>query len=206
LIERLENEGKTIVLVGNSNHIIGIIALMDKIRNASLNTIKELKNKGIKTVMLTGDNERVAKAIAKKLVIDEYYAELLPEDKVNVIDKLLKKYGHVVMIGDGVNDAPALAKADVGIAMGAIGSDIAIETADIALMHDDLTKVSYLINLSKKTMSVVKQNVSISILIKSSFAILTFPGIVTLWLAVAVGDMGLSLAVILNALRIGRKK
>lgn len=206
LIERLENEGKTTVLVGNDNHITGIVALMDKIRDASSNTIKELKNKGIKTVMLTGDNERAAKAIAKKLAIDEYYAELLPEDKVKIIEKLLKKYEHVVMIGDGVNDAPALAKAHVGIAMGAIGSDIAIETADIALMHDDISKVNYLIDLSKKTMSVVKQNVSVSILIKGSFAILAFPGIITLWLAVAVGDMGLSLAVILNALRIGRKK
>ncbi|MFQ6119990.1 MAG: heavy metal translocating P-type ATPase, partial [Methanosarcinales archaeon] len=151
VIEGLENEGKTIVLVGSDKHIIGVIALMDKIRDASYNTIKELRNKGIKTVMLTGDNERVAKAIAEKLAIDEYYAELLPEDKVRVIEKLLKRYEHVVMIGDGINDAPALAKAHVGIAMGAIGSDIAIETADIALIRDDLSKVNYLINLSKKT-------------------------------------------------------
>ena len=206
LIKRFESKGKTTVLVGNRSRIIGIITLMDKVRPASSKTIKELKNKGIRTVMLTGDNKRVAKAIAKKLAIDEYYAELLPEDKVKIIEKLLKEHEHVVMVGDGVNDAPALAKAHVGIAMGAIGSDVAIETADIALMHDDLSKINYLIDLSKKTMSVVKQNVSVSILIKSSFAILAFPGIITLWLAVAVGDMGLSLAVILNALRIGRKK
>ncbi|MBR9691583.1 cadmium-translocating P-type ATPase [Candidatus Woesearchaeota archaeon] len=206
LIKGFEEKGKTTVLVGNSSQIIGIITLMDKVRKSSLNTINELKNRGIKTIMLTGDNERVANAIAKKLAIDEYYAELLPEDKVAIIDKLLKKYEHVVMVGDGVNDAPALAKAHVGIAMGAMGSDVAIETADIALMHDDLSKINYLIDLSRKTMSIVKQNVSVSILIKSSFAILAFPGIITLWLAVAVGDMGLSLAVILNALRIGRKK
>ncbi len=206
LLENFEKEGKTAVLIGNQNHVIGIISLMDRIRKDSYSVIKTLKDKGIKTIMLTGDNDKVAKAIAKKLKIDEYYSELLPEDKVKVIDELLKKHEHVVMIGDGVNDAPALAKAHVGIAMGAIGSDVAIETSDIALMHDDLTKVNYLIDLSKKTMSVVKQNVSASILIKGSFAILAFPGIVTLWLAVAVGDMGLSLAVILNALRIGRKK
>ncbi|RLF47861.1 MAG: cadmium-translocating P-type ATPase [Thermoplasmata archaeon] len=205
-VKKLENEGKTVVMVGNDSQVIGIIALMDKIRDVSLSTIRELKKMEIKTIMLTGDNERVAKAIAKKLSIDEYYAELLPEDKVRIVEKLLEKYGHVIMVGDGVNDAPALAKANVGIAMGAIGSDVAIETADIALMHDDLSKIVYLIGLSKKTISVVKQNISASLLIKGSFAILTFPGIVTLWMAVAVGDMGLSLAVILNALRIGRKK
>ncbi|MHA1238905.1 MAG: heavy metal translocating P-type ATPase [Candidatus Odinarchaeia archaeon] len=205
VIEKLEDNGKTIVLVGNGIHIIGVIALMDTIRDSAYPTIRELKKRGIKTIMLTGDNEKTARIIAKKLNIDEYYAELLPEDKVKIIEVLLHKYAHVIMVGDGVNDAPALAKAHVGIAMGAIGSDIAIETADIALMHDDLLKVIYLIDLSNKTMSVIKENVSASILIKGSFALLVFPGIVTLWLAVAVGDMGLSLAVILNALRIGRK-
>jgi len=204
-IERLENEGKTIVLVGVDSRIVGVLGLMDKTRDMSVDTIKALREKRIRTVMLTGDNERAARAIANKLTIDEYYANLLPEDKVAQIESLLKKYEYVAMVGDGVNDAPALAKAQVGIAMGAIGSDVAIETADIALMRDDLSKINYLIDLSKKTMSIVKQNISASILIKASFAVLTFPGIITLWLAVAVGDMGLSLAVILNALRIGRK-
>lgn len=205
-IEELENQGKTAVLVGNESHVVGVIALMDRIRDASYSTVQELKRRGIRTVMLTGDNERAARAIAERLAIDEYYAELLPEDKVRAVEELLERYEHVVMVGDGVNDAPALAKAHVGIAMGAIGSDIAIETADIALMHDDISKVTYLIELSKKTMSVVKQNVAASILIKGSFALLAFPGYITLWLAVAVGDMGLSLAVILNALRIGRER
>ncbi len=204
-VERLENEGKTIVLVGVDSRIIGVLGLMDKTRHMSVDIIKALREKRIRTVMLTGDNEQAARAIANKLTIDEYYANLLPEGKVAQIESLLKKYGHVAMVGDGVNDAPALAKAQVGIAMGAIGSDVAIETADIALMRDDLSKINYLIDLSKKTMRIVKQNISASILIKASFALLTFPGIITLWLAVAVGDMGLSLAVILNALRIGRK-
>jgi Cd2+/Zn2+-exporting ATPase len=205
VIEQMENEGKTIVLVGSDSQIIGVLGLMDTIRDASFDTIRALRDERIRTVMLTGDNERAARTIANRLAIDEYYAELLPEDKVIRIADLLKKYEHVAMVGDGVNDAPALAKAHVGIAMGAIGSDVAIETADIALMHDDLSKVSYLINLSKKTMAIVKQNISASIIIKGSFAVLTFPGFITLWLAVAVGDMGLSLAVILNALRIGRR-
>jgi Cd2+/Zn2+-exporting ATPase len=204
VVEKLEREGKTVILVAKENQVIGVIALRDKIRKESFELIRKLKKRNIRTIMLTGDNHRVAEAIAKELGIDEFYANLLPEDKSEKIEMLLEKYGHVAMVGDGVNDAPALAKAHVGIAMGAIGSDVAIETADIALMQDDLSKVDYLIALSNKTMSVVNQNVLASILIKGSFAILTFPGIVTLWLAVAVGDMGLSLAVILNALRIGR--
>ncbi len=204
MLEELEEEGKTVVLVGDSRECIGIIALMDRVRPAAFDVINRLKKKGIKTVMLTGDNERVAHAIARRLSLDEYYAELLPEDKVTTIEELLEREEHVVMVGDGVNDAPALARAHVGIAMGAIGSDVAINTADVVLMEDDLTKVSYLIRLSQRTMAVVKQNILASISIKGSFAILAFPGIVTLWLAVAVGDMGLSLAVILNALRIGR--
>ncbi|MBR9679830.1 MAG: cadmium-translocating P-type ATPase [Candidatus Altiarchaeota archaeon] len=206
LTKRLEGEGKTAVLVGNRNHLVGVIALMDKVRTASSGTIKELKNKGIRTVMLTGDNKRVAKSLARKLTIDEYYAELSPEDKVRIVENLLGKYEHVAMVGDGINDAPALATAHIGIAMGTIGSDVAIETADIALMDDDLSKLSYLINLSRRTMAVVKQNITVSLLIKGSFAILALPGVIPLWLAVAVGDMGLSLAVILNALRIGRIK
>lgn len=206
MVKNLENDGKTVILVGDSNKIIGIVSLSDKIRPASKKTIQDLKEKGIKTVMLTGDNENSARAISKIIGIDEYYAELLPQEKVKLIEKLIKKHDHVVMVGDGVNDAPALAKAHVGIAMGAMGSDVAIETADVALMQDDLSKIIYLLDLSKKTVSVVKQNVTLSILIKGSFAILAFPGIIKLWLAVAVGDMGLSLAVIMNALRIGRAK
>lgn len=205
-VKNLENQGKTVILIGNDSHTVGIVTLMDKIREGAAKVIRELRKERIKTVMLTGDNERVAKAIAHQLDIDEYYSELLPEEKVKMVEELVRKYEHVVMVGDGVNDAPALAKAHVGIAMGAIGSDVAIETSDVALMQDDLLKVNYLIKLSKRTMDIVRQNVFASILIKGSFAVLVFPGIVTLWLAVAFGDMGLSLGVILNAISLGRTK
>ena len=200
---KLESEGKTVVLVGHEKEAIGMIAFMDRIRDDAIKCIYELKKMGKRTEMITGDNERTAKAIANKIGIDEYHAELLPDDKVNMIgNHLAEDYGHVAMVGDGVNDAPALARANVGIAMGAIGSDVALEVADIALMQDDLSKLPYLIELSKKTMDVVKQNIIASILIKGSLAILAFPGLITLWLAIAVGDMGLSLAVILNAMRL----
>ncbi len=201
---KAEEEGKTVILVGKDGEAIGMVSLIDKIRDSAAEVISALKKRGIETVMLTGDNERTAKAIAKKIGIDHFHAGLLPDDKVDEVERLKARYGEVVMIGDGVNDAPALARANVGIAMGAIGSDIAIESADIALMQDDISKTVYLLELSKKTLSVVKQNIIASIGIKGSFAILAFPGIVTLWMAVGIGDMGLSLAVILNALRLGR--
>ncbi|MCD6324767.1 cadmium-translocating P-type ATPase [Candidatus Bathyarchaeota archaeon] len=203
---KLESEGKTVIFVGNKKEVIGLVAVMDKIRDSTIPTMAELRRKRIKTIMITGDNERTAKAIAERIGIAEYRAELLPEDKVNIIEELSEEYGHVAMVGDGVNDAPALARASVGIAMGAIGSDVSLETADIALMQDDLSKIPYLIELSNRTLEIVKENVLASILIKGSFAVLVFPGLVTLWLAVAVGDMGLSLAVILNAMRLSLVK
>jgi len=206
VVDHLESEGKTVILVGTDSHIIGVIGLTDRIRDSSAGTLRGLTAHGIKTVMLTGDNDRAAAAITSELPLSECYAELLPEDKVRHVEELATAYKHVAMIGDGVNDAPAMARAQVGVAMGAAGSDVAIETADITLMHDDLLQVPYLIDLSKKTMSVVRENLTAAILIKTSFAVLAFPGIITLWLAVGVGDMGLSLAVILNALRIGRRR
>jgi Cd2+/Zn2+-exporting ATPase len=206
LRHEIQNDGKTAVLIGNDKYIIGLIGLRDKIRELSKSTVHELKSKGIKTVMLTGDNERTAKTVAEDLGIDEYYAELLPEDKVMIIEELLDKYESVAMVGDGINDAPALARSNVGIAMGAAGSDVAIETADIALMHDDIFKINYLIDLSRKTMAIVKQNVSVALLIQVSLSVLAVFGFVTLWMAVTFGDMGLTLAVILNSLRIGYTK
>jgi len=202
-IERLENEGKTVVVVGNREKAIGLIAVMDRIRKTSIEAVTQLRDRGIRTEMITGDNERTARAIAEKIGIDEYHAELLPDDKVNIVgEHLSTDYGKVVMVGDGVNDAPALARADIGIAMGAIGSDVSLETADIVLMQDDLSRLPYLMELSKKTVEIVRQNIIASIIIKGSLVALVFPGLATLWLAVAIGDMGLSLAVILNAMRL----
>jgi Cd2+/Zn2+-exporting ATPase len=204
---KFEDEGKTIVIVGKSDQIFGIIGITDKIRNETVNLVKSLHEKGIKqVVMLTGDNKRTAKAVAEKIGIDEYYSELLPEEKVLIIEKIKKNKQKVAMIGDGVNDAPSLATADLGIAMGVAGSDTALEVADIALMNDDLSRVSYLLSLGKKTMSVIKQNIFGAIGVKLILAILVFPGLVTLWMAVAIGDMGISLAVILNALRLSKLK
>ncbi len=205
LISKLQNEGKTAVILGNDEHILAVIGLMDKIRDLSKSTIAGLKERNIKTIMLTGDNEGTTKAVSAKIGIDEYYSGLLPEDKVKIVDKLLDKGECVAMIGDGVNDAPALARANVGIAMGAAGSDVAIETADIALMQDDISKINYLLDLSRKTMSVVKQNVSAALLIQVALAALAVFGFVSLWVAVTLGDVGLTLAVIMNALRIGIK-
>ena len=191
--------------MANSHEIIGLVALRDEIRTDAAHVIQGLHKRGIKTIMLTGDNEENAQAIAQELEIDEYYAELLPQHKVSIIQQLKQKYSHIIMVGDGVNDAPALASATVGIAMGAIGSAAAIESADISLMHDDLKKILYLVDLSSKTMAIVKQNVSLSLFVKTSLAVLTFFGLVSLWMAAGIGDMGITFAVILNALRIGIK-
>ena len=201
-----EEEGKTSIFISDENDAIGIIALGDAIRENAPAIISHLRKLHIRTEMLTGDNKRVAALLAEKTGVDEYHAELLPEDKVRVVESLADRFGSVAMVGDGVNDAPALAVANVGIAMGSIGSDVAIETADIALMHDDLSKIDYVISLSRKTMQVVKQNVIASIVIKGSLTVLASLGLINLWVAVGVGDMGLSLAVILNAMRLTRVK
>jgi len=203
VVERLEAEGKTVVLVSEDDCVVGAIALMDQIREGADDAMAQIRRRGIRVEMLTGDNEATARAIAAKLGVDGYTANLLPQEKVAAIERLRVEVGPVVMVGDGVNDAPALAAADVGVAMGAIGSDVALETADIALMEDDLSRIPYLINLSQATMRRIRENIAVSIIVKAAVAALAFPGLVGLWLAVAEGDMGLSIAVILKALRLG---
>ncbi|WP_378954730.1 heavy metal translocating P-type ATPase [Pelosinus sp. sgz500959] len=204
-ITTLEQEGKTVMLMGTKESISGIIAVADTLRANSVDAIITLRKAGMKHVaMLTGDNNRVASSIAEELKLDTVYSELLPEDKVNAVKKLITEYGNVAMVGDGVNDAPALAAATIGIAMGVAGSDTALETADIALMSDDLGKLAYLIKLSRKTVGIIKQNIAFAILIKIVFVILTFAGYVNLWLAV-FADMGSSILVTLNGMRLMRK-
>mgnify|MGYP001241457546 CR=1 FL=1 len=201
----LESQGKTVMLVGSDLEFYGMIAVADTLRPNSVAAIQALKASGVQDlIILTGDNEQVARNIAGQLGIDHYYGELLPQDKVSLIKEFGEKHGGVAMVGDGVNDAPALAVANVGIAMGVQGSDVALETADVALMSDDLSKVSYLMQLSRKTLAVIKQNIALSIVIKAIFIIITMAGAANLWLAV-IADMGTSLAVTLNGMRLARE-
>ncbi len=203
-LEAMQDAGRTVVVVGNDEHVCGFITLADAIREETRDAIKALHEVGIKQiVMLTGDNAGTAKAIGKEAGIDEVHAELLPEDKVTAVEDLVSRYEHVAMIGDGVNDAPALARASLGLAMGAAGSDAAIETADIALMSDDLSKLPWLIMHSRRTLSVIRQNIWFSLALKALFVVLTLMGVASLWAAIAA-DMGASLLVIANGLRLLR--
>ena len=201
-IAELEAAGATTVVIGNDEHLCGIIALADMIRPEAKAILSALHGEGVKeVVMLTGDNRAAANSVAQSVGIDTVRAELLPEQKVEAIDELTRRHGMVAMIGDGVNDAPAMARAHFGIAMGAIGSDAAIETADIALMTDDLSKVPWLIRHSKRAMAIIRQNIVFALGVKALFVILTAFGIATMWGAIAA-DVGASLLVVGNALRL----
>jgi Zn2+/Cd2+-exporting ATPase len=202
----LASQAKTVIGVGTPDRLLGLIALADSIRPQAHQTVQRLKDLGIDVVMVTGDNEAAARAVAQHVGITHYHAGVFPDQKVHEIEHLRSEYGRVAMVGDGVNDAPALAAASVGIAMGAVGSDAALETAHIALMGDDLSKLPYLIELSRRTRRVIQQNIFFSILTKLTLGLGVFPGYVTLVLAVLVGDMGASLAVTGNALRLARVK
>ena len=200
-IADLENQGKTTILVGQSGKLLGILAIADALRPGAKETLNIIREQGTRTVMLTGDNERCAKAIASQAGVDEYYAQLLPEDKVRVVKELKEKYGSVAMVGDGVNDAPAMAMSNVGVAMGAAGTDVAIEAGDIVLMSDDLSKINYVRELSRKTVNIIKQNIAVS-LINIAFmvaaALLGYLGLVS---GLLLNEIS-ALAVIGNALRL----
>ncbi|NLW43899.1 MAG: cadmium-translocating P-type ATPase [Syntrophomonadaceae bacterium] len=203
---RLQGEGKTVMLLGDDKSILGVIALADVLRDNSRESVKSLKESGIRrVVMLTGDNENTARTIASQAGMDDFRAELLPEDKVAVVKELLAEYGKVAMVGDGINDAPAMALSTVGIAMGTAGTDTALETADIALMADDLSKLSFAVRLSRKTIGIIKQNIVLALLIKGIIFLMVIPGWLTLWLAV-IADTGSSLLVTLNGMRLLREK
>ncbi|MBM7573575.1 Cd2+/Zn2+-exporting ATPase [Aquibacillus albus] len=205
-IEQLQEEGKTVMVVGTETKVLGLIAVADEIRETSRGVINKLHKLGIeKTVMLTGDNSRTANAISEKLGVSDMESELLPEDKLQFIKELRSKHGNVAMVGDGVNDAPALAASTVGIAMGGAGTDTALETADIALMSDDLSKLPYTIKLSRRALTTIKQNIGFALVIKAIALLLVVPGWLTLWIAI-FADMGATLLVTLNSLRLLRVK
>jgi len=217
-IARLEGEGKTTMVLattdagkggdskGSEWTFWGIVAMADTVRPDAREAIAVLKRRGIRrTVMLTGDNERTAAAIAAQVGVDEAWANLLPEDKVEAVEKLLAEYEQVAMVGDGVNDAPALARATVGIAMGGAGTDQALETADIVLMADDLSKLPLAMQLSRSALGIIRQNIALSLLVKIAFMALAIPGLATLWMAV-FADVGASLIVILNGMRLLRMR
>jgi Cd2+/Zn2+-exporting ATPase len=204
-LERLAAAGCTPICVGRSSEVIGILAVADRERPEARSVLAALRKQGIqRIVMLTGDHQATARTVAQRLDVDAYYAGLLPEEKVEKIRELEADLGRVAMIGDGVNDAPALAAATVGIAMGAAASDIALETADVALMAEDLAGLPYVFRLSQRSGAVIRQNIAASIAIKLSLAAGVPAGLVGLITAVLVGDMGASLAVTVNALRLAR--
>lgn len=202
-LKRLEGEGKTTVVLTTANEALAVLGVADTLRETSIEALKELHGLGIRTVMLTGDNQVTAQAIATRVGIDDARGNLLPEEKLSAMSDLLRAHGTVGMVGDGINDAPALAKSSIGFAMGAAGTDTAIETADVALMEDDLRKLPEFIRLSRQTGRVLSQNISIAICIKIVFFALALTGKATLWMAV-FADMGGSLLVVLNGLRLLR--
>ncbi|PSP54927.1 cadmium-translocating P-type ATPase [Halobacteriales archaeon QS_1_67_19] len=206
VVERFQREGKTVVLVGTEDELEGVLAIDDEVRPAAREAVARLQEWGVECVMLTGDNEETARAVAERVGVDDVRAELLPEAKVAAVERLADEHGTVAMVGDGVNDAPALAAATVGVAMGAAGTDTAIETADIALLGDDLRTVPYLYRLSRTANGVIRQNIWSSLAVKAVLAIGAPLGLVSVAMAIIVGDMGMSLAVTGNALRLARVK
>ncbi len=205
VLGRVEGDGRTAVVLADRTHALGVIAVSDRVREEGVEAIRDLRRSGVEHVaMLTGDNEITARAVARRLGIEDVRAERLPEDKVGEVRDLVARHGVVAMVGDGINDAPALAAASVGAAMGGAGTDAALETADVALMGDDLRRLAWAVRLGRRTLSVIRQNVTFAIGIKAVFLALAIPGLATLWMAVAA-DMGASLLVTANGLRLLRK-
>lgn len=202
LLTAQEAGGRTLVAISTDGTLMGVLALADAVRAETPETLRDLQEAGVRhLVMLTGDNRGTAQAVAGQAGIAEFQSDLLPEDKVTALDALVVRHGQVAMVGDGVNDAPAMARATLGIAMGAMGSDAAIETADIALMRDDLSRIPWLVHHSRRTLRVIRQNIVFALGVKAVFVVLTVVGHASLWSAIAA-DMGASLLVIFNGLRL----
>ena len=201
-LQALEMQGMTAIVIATTGEVLAVFAVADTLRDTSRDAIKDLHTLGVQVVMLTGDNPHTARAIARATGIDDARGDLLPQDKVHAIEEL-KQRGPVGMVGDGINDAPALAISDLGVAMGAAGSDTAIETADVALMDDDLRKVPALIGLSRRTAAILTQNITLALGIKAVFLVLAIAGTASMWMAV-FADMGASLLVVANGLRLIR--
>ena len=209
-LAKIEEAARSVVVVGHKPHadcageVIGVLAIADTIRPGAKEAIRQMHEAGLeRVVMLSGDNAKTARAIAREAGIDEAHGDLLPEDKIERVKAMAEEFGSVGMIGDGVNDAPALAAATVGIAMGAAGTDTAIETADIALMRDDLAMVSEAIRLGRRTLNMIRFNIAFALGIKAIFLILAVLGLTSLWLAI-LADTGATLLVIMNSLRLLR--
>lgn len=201
VLEALETQGKTVVVLATQSEPLCVFAVADTIRESSVEAVKALQAAGVHCVILTGDNQITANVIAAQVGIKDVRGNMLPEDKLTIIGQLREQYKVVGMVGDGVNDAPALAKSSIGFAMGAAGTDTALETADVALMQDDLRRIPVFLSLSHKTSVVLKQNITLSIGIKAVFLALNFAGVATLWMAV-FADLGASLIVVFNGLRL----
>ena len=204
-LEQISANGAGTVMVGLAGRTLGVIGVADEPREAARGAIEMLRSQGIEHIaVLTGDHEASARALAEHLGLDTWRAGLLPEDKVAAVNELRSRFGALAMVGDGVNDAPALATADVGIAMGVAGTDAALETADVALMSDELVKIPYAIRLSRATSRNIRANIAFSLALKAAFLVMAVAGAATLWMAV-IADTGASLIVIANALRLLRE-
>ncbi len=205
-LNMLEKEGKTATIVCSSDEVLGIIGVADAVRSESRAVIQRLRESGVKEiVMISGDGNGAVRSAASNLGIDDCYGELLPADKVAFVNKMKSKHGGIAMVGDGVNDAPALAASSLGIAMGISGTDVALETADVVLMKDDLSKIYSLISIGKKTMKVLRQNIALALAVKCAFLLLAVFGFATLWMAV-IADDGVTLLVVMNSLRLLRRR
>jgi Cd2+/Zn2+-exporting ATPase len=204
--ENYENEKHTAVCVSMDKTAVASYCVMDKVREDAEEAVKTLKKAGIRTVMLTGDKREIAREVGRELGVDEVHSELFPEDKLRILNQTKARFKTVAMVGDGVNDAPALAESDVGIAMGGSKVDVALESADVVLTRNELSQIPYLLRLSHETVNVAKQNIAGSLAVKIVLGALGLVGLVPLWFTVASGDDGLTMLLLLNTLRLTRVK